>query len=141
MENVTKIQQEEPLYWENSYKDLIDGIVFKFRKMNPVEHLNLVTKNVNFEEMDGKDAEYFIQKCLQMTLWTKDGQTWNPLVDDEGNARLPELERNMSVGLDLFYYFKKDVLLPVFFGSKTFQKLTSEGLESSSQKNSGSQEE
>lgn len=108
-------------YWEKEYKDLCDGVVFKFKKMNTVEHLNLVTKNVDFENLDGGRAEYFIQKCLSLTLWTKDGSTWNKLIDDEGNSKLPELDVNPSIGLDLFYYFKKDVLIPVFLESKTFQ--------------------
>ena len=141
MNKMKDIPQNEPAYWENTYKDLIDGVVFRFKKMNPIEHLNLVTKNVDFERLDGDNAEYFIKKCLQMTLWTKDNVTWNTLVDSEGNAKLPELERKMSAALDLFYYFKKDVLLPVFFESKTFQKFTTDEQVSSSQTSSGDQEE
>lgn len=113
---------ENKQYWEQTYKDVLDGVVFRFKKMTPVEHISLVTKNNEFERLDGKDSQYFIHKCLQNTLWSKDNQTWNPLVDFEGNARLPELESNMAVALDLFYYFKKDVLLPVFTESKTFQR-------------------
>lgn len=114
--------EENKVYWKIEYTDLCDGVTFKFKKMNTIEHLNLVTKNVEFESLDGDKAEYFINKCLSMALWTKDGNTWNNLVDAEGNAKLPELETNPSIALDLFYYFKKDVLLPVFTESKTFRR-------------------
>ena len=113
--------EENKVYWKIEYTDLCEGVTFRFKKMNTVEHLNLVTKNVEFESLDGDKAEYFISKCLSMTQWTKDGNTWNNLVDAEGNAKLPELETNPSIALDLFYYFKKDVLLPVFTQSKTFR--------------------
>ena len=113
--------EENKVYWKIEYTDLCEGVTFRFKKMNTVEHLNLVTKNVEFESLDGDKAEYFISKCLSMTQWTKDGNTWNNLVDAEGNAKLPELETNPSIALDLFYYFKKDVLLPVFTESKTFR--------------------
>lgn len=113
--------EDKKAYWTIEYKDLCDGVTFRFKKMNTVEHLNLVTKNVEFESLDGEKAEYFINKCLSIAMWTKDGTTWNNLVDAEGNAKLPELELNPSIALDLFYYFKKDVLLPVFTESKTFR--------------------
>ena len=112
---------ERENYWEKEYKDLCDGVTFKFKKMNTIEHLNLVTKNVEFERLDGDRAEYFIQKCLRLVIWTKDGVTWNNLVDEEGNSKLPEMNNNASIGLDLLYCFKRDVLMPVFTESKTFQ--------------------
>lgn len=115
------MEDKKQSYWTIEYRDLCEGVTFRFKKMNTVEHLNLVTKNVEFESLDGDKAEYFISKCLSMTQWTKDGNTWNNLVDAEGNAKLPELETNPSIALDLFYYFKKDVLLPVFTESKTFR--------------------
>lgn len=113
--------EERKLYWQEEFKDICEGIVFKFKKMNTVEYLNMVTRNVEFEKLDGEKAEYFIQKCLSLAVWSKDGQTWNALIDSEGNAKLPELDANPSIALDLFYYFKREVLLPVFTGSKTFQ--------------------
>lgn len=108
-------------YWENIYEDIHEGIKFKFKKMSTVEHLSLVTRNVEFEKLDGERADYFINKCLQNTLWTRDGTNWTPLIDAEGNAKLKELDTNASIALDLFYSFKRDVLAPVFTGSKTFQ--------------------
>ena len=117
-----KMESENKAYWTIEYKDICDGVTFKFRKMNTIEHLNLVTKNVEFDSLDGDKAEYFISKCLGMAMWTKDGVNWNNLIDSEGNSKLQEMDLNPSIALDLFYYFKKDVLLPVFTGSKTFQK-------------------
>jgi len=114
-------EKENKIYWETIHEDICDGVKFKFKKLNTVEHLNLVTKNVDFERLDGEKAEFFINKCLQYTLWSKDGNNWTQLIDVEGNAKLPELERNPSIALDLFYMFKRDVLAPVFTESKTFQ--------------------
>lgn len=114
-------EEDKKLYWQEEFKEICDGVTFKFRKMNTVEHLNMVTKNVEFENMDGDKAEYFIQKCLSLAIWSKDGVNWTPVVDADGNAKLPELDTNPSIALDLFYYFKREVLLPVFTGSKTFQ--------------------
>ena len=113
--------EENKLYWEIIHEDICDGVKFKFKKLNTVEHLNLVTKNVDFERLEGEKADYFINKCLQNTMWSKDGTNWVPLIDAEGNAKLPELEKNPSIAFDLFYMFKRDVLAPVFTGSKTFQ--------------------
>ena len=70
-----------------------------------------------------------------MAMWTKDGKTWNNLIDEEGNAKLQELDVNPSIALDLFYYFKREVLLPVFTGSKTYQNSMKEILEGSDKKN------
>lgn len=116
-------------YWERTYTELLDGVQFKFKKMNTVEMLNLVTKNVDFERLEGDKAEFFISKSLQTTIWSRDGVNWTPLVDAEGNAKLPELDTNPSVALDLFYAFKRDVLAPVFTGSKTFQSFITEDQE------------
>lgn len=110
-------------YWKIEYTDIFEGITFKFKQLNPVEHIGLVTKNIEFEQMDGDKADFFIQKSLQSTLWSKDGKTWNTLIDEGGNAKLPELATNPSIALDLFYKFKKDVLYPVFSESKTFQSI------------------
>ncbi|MEG1565324.1 MAG: hypothetical protein RR342_01100 [Bacilli bacterium] len=120
------MEEEKKKYWEIIYDKLCENIKFKFRKMNTVEHLGLVTKNVDFERLDGEKANTFITKCLQNTIWTKDDNTWSPLVDAEGNAKLKELESNPSIALDLFYYFKRDVLAPVFTESKTFQNFIQE---------------
>ena len=116
--------KEQTKYWENTYEGYCEGVKFKFKKMNTVEHLNLVTKNVEFEKLDGDKAEYFISKCLKTTLWSRDGSNWNQLVDEEGNSKLPELDEKPSIALDLFYLFKRDVLMPVFTESKTFQSFT-----------------
>ena len=108
-------------YWKTEYTDLCDGVTFKFKQLNPVEHINLVTKNIEFEKLNGDKAQYFIQRTLENTIWTKDGTTWNPLVDSNGNPRLPELNTKPAIAFDLFCKFKADVLYPVFSESKTFQ--------------------
>lgn len=128
-------EEDKKLYWQEEFKDICEGVTFKFRKMNTVEHLNMVTKNVEFESLDGDRAEFFIKKCLSLAIWSKDGVNWTPVIDGEGNAKLPELDTNPSIALDLFYYFKREVLLPVFTESKTFQDSMKAVKEESAKKN------
>lgn len=110
-------------------KDLLDGVTFKFKELNPVELINLVTKNLDFGKTDKRDDdEKFINKVLTCILWTKDGSTWNPLVQEDGEARLPELKSKPTVSLDLFYKFRSEVLAPVFYESKTFQTFMNDNI-------------
>ena len=78
------------------------------------------------QKLDGDKAEYFISKCLSMTQWTKDGNSWNPLLNANGSARLPELETHPEIGFDVYFEYVKEVISPVFIESKTFRNLTSE---------------
>ena len=126
-------------YWEIEYGDLIPGVKFRFKKMSAVEHINLVTKNIDFSSMGMDKSDAFIQRCLELTSWSKDGEHWNDLINSDGRAKLPELENSMNAALDLFFYFKKDVLMPVFTESKTYQKFISEQEESQDQKTSEEQ--
>ena len=128
--------EDREYYWEKEYKDICEGVTFKFKQMNTIEHLNLVTKNVSFERAEGDAVEYFIKKCLSMVKWSKDGVNYNDLIDGDGNSKLPEMKANMSIALDLFYKFKSDVLAPVFTESKTFQEVTREFQKESEKTNS-----
>lgn len=114
MEDYTKIK----------YDDICEGVLFKYAQMNPVEIIGLTTRNVSFSSLSfkGTDIESMVELCLRKIVWSKDdGKTWTPIIDAEGNAKLPELDKNPQIGLDLFYRFRKDVLTPVFIESKTFQ--------------------
>lgn len=113
---------QDKKYYDIEYTDLIPGITFKFKKLNPIEHLNLVTTN-NVWEKEHDDYKGLFEKILINVLWTKDGKNWQPLVDTDGNSKLPEFEDNISIGLDLFYIFKNEVLNPVFIESKTYQNI------------------
>ena len=109
------------------FNDLIDGISFKFKDLNPIELINLVSKNIDFGKSEKYDEdEKFIRKVLLNVLWSKDGATWIPLIQEDGTERLPELKTNKTVSLDLFYRFRSKVLAPVFYESKTFQNLMKE---------------
>lgn len=111
-------------YTQIKYDDLIDGVVFKYKRMTPVEVIGLATRNISFSSLtfEGTDIDSMVQLCLGKILWSKDeGKSWTALIDAEGNSKLPELDSHPQLGLDLFYRFRKDVLTPVFTESKTFQ--------------------
>ena len=116
---------EDKKYYEIEYDDLLPGIKFKFRKLNPIEHLGLVTSDNGSWNDEGKDYTKLFGKILVNVLYTKDDKNWIPLIDSDGNAKLPEFEDNISIGLDLFYRFKSEVLNPVFTESKTYQNFIS----------------
>ena len=108
-------------YYEIEYTDLMEGVTFKFKKLNPIEHLGLVTANITEDNKTDFTEQY--KKFLINVLWTKDGTNWMPLIDSEGNSKLKEFEDNVAIGLDLIYRFKNEVLNPVFTESKTFQDI------------------
>ena len=109
-------------YYELKYNDILEGVTFKFKKMNPVEHLSFVLKLPDNEQNGVDKAQTFIQKVLENCLWSKDEQNYFPLVAEDGSARLPELIDNPQISLIMFARFKQEVLVPVFTESKIFQK-------------------
>lgn len=102
------------------YKDLCEGVIFKIKDLNPIDLLNLVMANIDPNTRQLKYQKEFLSECMQQFLWTKDGLNWYPLLDSENRPRLPELNTNRSLILDLMFVFRKDVLMPVFTESKTF---------------------
>lgn len=113
---------EDKKYYEIEYKDLIKGVTFKFRKLNPIDHLNLVTTESAWKKQHD-DFGGIIKMMFKNILWTKTGETWVTLADDDGDSTLPELDDNIGVCLDLFYLYREKVLAPVFTESKTYQNL------------------
>lgn len=111
-------------YTQKEYKDLLDGVVFKVKAINPIDMLNLTMANIDPQTRQLKYQKDFLQECMKQFIWTKDGMQWFPLIDDDGRARLPELDTNPSLMLDLMFEFRKDVLMPVFTESKTFHSPT-----------------
>lgn len=107
-------------YTQKEYKDLLDGVIFKVKTINPIDMLNLTMANIDPQTRQLKYQKDFLQECMKQFIWTKDGMQWFPLIDDDGRARLPELDTNPSLMLDLMFEFRKDVLMPVFTESKTF---------------------
>lgn len=112
-------------YYEKEHKDLVEGFSFKFKKLNPIDHLSLVTQNIDIEKLEGENAKGFILNCMRNVIWRKGESDWGTLTDSEGNCKTVELEDNPSLFLDLYYRYKQEVLLPVFIESKTFQNLIS----------------
>ena len=113
-------------YWNEEYTDICEGVMFKFKQTNPVDLINLVTDSLDYEKAVSAQKKQFVTQCLQQVMWTKNGANWYPLVDSEGNSRLPELNNNPAIGFDLFFKFRREVINSVFTESKTFQNLTKE---------------
>ena len=109
-------------YWEVEYKDFVPDVVFKFRKMTSLDVLDLAERNIG----KNGDTKEFKRDCLQNVLWSRGGD-WFALMDDAGNATLPEL--SASTLLDIFFKFRNEVCLPVFTESKTYRLLTDRATE------------
>ena len=119
-------------YWQKEYKDICDGVIFKIKEINPIDMLNLVMANIDPQTRQLKNQKEFLGECMRQFVWTKDGMQWFPLVDEEGRSRLPELDKFPSITLDLMFVFRKDVLMPVFTESKTFQSPSKVGTKKNS---------
>ena len=104
-------------FWVEEYKDFVEGITFKFKKMSSLDVLDLADRNV------GKtgDSKEFKLDCLRNVVWTKDGEKWFDLMDENGNTTLAEL--SYSTLLDIFFKFRSTVCLPVFTESIAYQTL------------------
>ena len=113
-------------YWNNEYTDICPDVMFKFKQTNPIDLINLVTNSLDYEKAPITRQKQFVTECLQQVIWTKNGTEWFPLVDGDGNPRLPEFRANPTIGFDLFFRFRNQVINPVFTESKTFQSLISE---------------
>ena len=115
-------------YWKEEYTDICEDVMFKFKQTNPIDLINLVTDSLDYEKAVPLRKKQFVTQCLEQVVWTKNGTDWYPLVDSDGNPRLPELKSNPTIGFDLFFKFRSEVINSVFTESKTFQNLT-KGLE------------
>lgn len=113
-------------YYEKEYKNLIDGVTFKFKKLNTIEHIELAMDSATWETKGNKKTKTkdMLLGVYRNVLFSKEGGTYRELVDYEGNSNLPELDTRPNIALDLFYLFKEEVIFPVFTESKTFQKDT-----------------
>ena len=104
-------------YWEEEFKDLFPGVVFKFKKLNSLDQLDLADRNV------GKNGEskQFKLDCLRNVVWTKNNSDWFDLMDEYGNCTLQELPP--STLLDIFFKYRNVVCLPVFTESRAYKSL------------------
>lgn len=104
------------MYYEENFKVKgFDSIDFKIQKINPNEHLTLVfavtqtaiSKDLNYNDnVNGK--------MLSKILFTKNGKDWQHIIQDDGAARLPELETSPGILVHLLNEFRKRVVEPVF---------------------------
>lgn len=116
-------------YWNTEYSDICENVIFKIKQINPIELINLVTASVDYENATWDKQQAFVKNALLQVVWTKNGTDWYPLVSEDGTARLPEMQTNPTIGFDLFFAIRRDVILPVFTESKTFQGLTQDKVE------------
>ena len=113
-------------YYEKEYKDLIDGVIFKFKKLDAIEHVELAMDSASWESKNKKiRTKEMLTNLYTNVLFSKDGTTFRELIDSEGHINLPDLDECPSAALDLYHIFKEEVIFPVFTNSKTFQKATS----------------
>jgi len=110
-------------YWTKEYTDLCEGVIFRIKKINPIELINLATAAIDFETATWDRRSVLITNTLRQMQWTKNNETWFPLIEEDGSPRLPELRDQPILGFDVFFAVRRDVLTPVFTESKTFQLL------------------
>lgn len=106
-------------YWEYKFEDLMPGVVFKFKKTTPLVILDLAERNIG---KSGESAQFKLD-CLRLVVWSRNGENWFDLMDEDGNTTLQDLP--LSTLLDIFFKFRSTVLLPVFTESRTYQALSS----------------
>jgi hypothetical protein len=117
-------------YWKEEITDICPGVMFKFSQTNSIDLITLVTDSIDYESANSSRKKQFVTQCLQQVIWSKNGVDWYPLVDADGNPRLPEFKDDPTIGFDLFSRFRSKVINPVFTESKTFQNLTKDFTES-----------
>lgn len=104
-------------FWEVEHKEFVDGVVVKFKKLSSLDVLDLADRNIG----SGSDSKQFKLDCLRNVKWTKNGETWFDLMDEDGNCTLPEM--SSATLLDVFFTYRREVCLPVFTESKTYHQL------------------
>lgn len=117
-------------YWEKEYNDILDGIVFKFEKLKPVQVISMISKDGKSEN-DSKKEEELITMVLQGILFKKSGGAYRPIINESGISNMEEYDENPSIILDLYMRYKEKVLAPVFLESRTFQNMLKEVKETS----------
>lgn len=113
-------------YWEKTYDDICDGIKFRFKKLNPIEHLALVSANTTQDDDKGalsNQSQEFLRKCLQCIEWSVDNGSWRTVVDELDNPTNDIFIEQPMILFDLVILFRQNVLVPVFIESKTFQNV------------------
>lgn len=109
----------EEKFWEHEYKDFVDGVVIKFKKMSSLDVLDLADRNISSVTANSKE---FKLDCLRNVAWTKDGEHWFDLMDENGNCTIQDLP--YSTLLDIFFKFRSVVCMPVFTESRTYRSLS-----------------
>ena len=104
------------------YDKLSDEYDIKVKRIDPIEHVGLCAKQMAYdaEKMSKENMDAFVKSCLSFYAYRKKGtdDKWENLLNDNGSCKI---NLGPSVMLDLFLKFRVDVILPVFYESKTFQ--------------------
>ena len=110
-------------FWNIEINNICEGVIFKVKQINPIELITLLSDNLEYDKATVARKLDFNKFCLKQFIFTKTGIEWYPLIDEDGNPRLAELSSNPTIAFDLFFWFRREVLNPVFTESKTFQDL------------------
>lgn len=107
-------------YWIQEYSTLLNGVIFRLKKIDAVTRLDIV---LTMSKNDLKKGEMALN-YLNYWQWSKDGgTTWVDLLNPSGSARLEELDTEPSLAFDLASIFMDRVIAPVFTESKVSQGL------------------
>ena len=88
---------------------------FKIDKLNPNEYLTMVfsvTQTAVSKDLKFNDDAH--QKMLSKIRFNKTGEEWFPIINNDGSARLPELDEKPIILLHLLNEFRVRVVEPAF---------------------------
>lgn len=104
------------MYYDKTFKvDGLESIEFRIKKLNPNEHLTLAMEYMKSQSAKDLDLSKRINKeMLSLIEFNKKGKDWFPIVNDNGSARLSELESKPKILINLMIQFYSMVVEPVF---------------------------
>ena len=103
-------------YYEQTFK--VKGLEecdFKIDRLNPNEYLTLVfavTQTVVSKDLKFNDDVN--KKMLSKIRFNKTGEEWFPIINNDGSARLPELDEKPLILIHLLNEFRVRVVEPAF---------------------------
>lgn len=103
-------------YYEQTFK--VKGLKnceFKIDRLNPNEYLTIVfavTQTVVSKDLKFNDDAN--KKMLSKIRFNKTGAEWFPIINNDGSARLPELDEKPVILIHLLNKFRELVIEPAF---------------------------
>lgn len=103
-------------YYEQTFQVKgLKGCNFKIDRLNPNEYLTIVFAVTQTSiSKDLKFNDDTNQKMLSKIKWNKTGEAWFPILNNDGSARLPELDEKPIILIYLLNEFRKKVCDPAF---------------------------